>query len=414
MLSQKTIDIIKSTVPVLEVTGTEITSVFYKNLFTNHPELLNVFNHTNQQKGRQQTALANTVLAAAQNIDKLETIIPVVKQIAQKHRSLLVKAEHYPIVGQHLLGAIKEVLGDAATEEILGAWGEAYGIIAQVFIDIEKEMYNEAATQEGGWSEFKEFTVINKVEESDVITSFHLKPKDGSSVPTFLSGQYITVRSQIPGEEYLSNRQYSLSDAPGKEYFRISVKREAEENQPLGKFSNYLHNQVNVGDTLELTAPAGDFTINTENASDVVFLSGGVGITPLISMAKSIAASQPNLQVSFISASRNGKLQAFENELNELKEQLANYNLTFVYENPSEEDLKNSNFKKQGYIDTEWLKNNIKSNNADYYVCGPVPFLKSIITSLKELGINDTQIHYEFFGPSMSLDTEPKSLETQG
>ncbi|QKE75436.1 NO-inducible flavohemoprotein [Arthrobacter citreus] len=414
MLSQKTIDIIKSTVPVLEVTGTEITSVFYKNLFTNHPELLNVFNHTNQQKGRQQTALANTVLAAAQNIDKLETIIPVVKQIAQKHRSLLVKAEHYPIVGQHLLGAIKEVLGDAATEEILGAWGEAYGIIAQVFIDIEKEMYNEAATQEGGWSEFKEFTVINKVEESDVITSFHLKPKDGSSVPTFLSGQYITVRSQIPGEEYLSNRQYSLSDAPGKEYFRISVKREAEENQPLGKFSNYLHNQVNVGDTLELTAPAGDFTINTENASDVVFLSGGVGITPLISMAKSIAASQPNLQVSFISASRNGKLQAFENELNELKEQLANYNLTFVYENPSEEDLKNSNFKKQGYIDTEWLKNNIKSNNADYYVCGPVPFLKSIITSLKELGIKDTQIHYEFFGPSMSLDTEPKSPETQG
>ncbi|PEJ56625.1 NO-inducible flavohemoprotein [Bacillus sp. AFS002410] len=414
MLSQKTIDIIKSTVPVLEVSGTEITSVFYKNLFTNHPELLNVFNHTNQQKGRQQTALANTVLAAAQNIDKLETIIPVVKQIAQKHRSLLVKAEHYPIVGQHLLGAIKEVLGDAATEEILGAWGEAYGIIAQVFIDIEKEMYNEAATQEGGWSEFKEFTVINKVEESDVITSFYLKPKDGSSVPTFLSGQYITVRSQIPGEEYLSNRQYSLSDSPGKEYFRISVKREAEENQPLGKFSNYLHNQVNVGDSLELTAPAGDFTINTENASDVVFLSGGVGITPLISMAKSIATSQPNRQVSFISASRNGKLQAFENELNELKKQLANYNLTFVYENPSEEDLKNNNFKKQGYIDTEWLKNNMKSNNADYYVCGPVPFLKSIITSLKELGIKDTQIHYEFFGPSMSLDTEPKSQVTQG
>ncbi|PGS47473.1 NO-inducible flavohemoprotein [Bacillus sp. AFS041924] len=414
MLSQKTIEIIKSTVPVLEVKGTEITSVFYKNLFTNHPELLNVFNHTNQQKGRQQTALANTVLAAAQNIDKLETILPVVKQIAQKHRSLLVKPEHYPIVGQHLLGAIKEVLGDAATEEILGAWGEAYGIIAQVFIDIEKEMYEEASNQDGGWSEFKEFKVIEKVEESDVITSFYLKPKDGSSVPTFLPGQYITVRSQIPGEEYLSNRQYSLSDVPGKPYFRISVKREAEENQPLGKFSNFLHNQVNVGDTLEITAPAGDFTLNTEKASDVVFLSGGVGITPLMSMAKSIVTSQPNRQVNFISASRNGKLQAFENELNELKEQLTNFNLSFVYENPSEVDLQNNNFKKQGYIDAEWLKNNLKLDNADYYVCGPVPFLKSIITSLKELGIKDTQIYFEFFGPSISLDTEPKNSVYQG
>ncbi|UPM55198.1 NO-inducible flavohemoprotein [Gottfriedia acidiceleris] len=409
MLSQKTIDIIKSTVPVLEVKGTEITKVFYKNLFTNHPELLNVFNHTNQQQGRQQTALANTVLAAAQNIDKLATIIPVVKQIAQKHRSLQVKPEHYPIVGQHLLGAIKEVLGDAATDEILGAWAEAYGVIAQVFIDIEKEMYEEASSQEGGWSEFKEFKVIEKVNESDVITSFYLVPKDGSSVPTFLPGQYITVRSQIPGEEYLSNRQYSLSDAPGKNYFRISVKREAEENKPLGKFSNYLHNQVNVGDTLEITAPAGEFTINTEIDSDVVFLSGGVGITPLISMAKSIASNQPTRQVSFISASRNGKLQAFENELNQLKELLTNYNLSFVYENPSEEDLQNNNFKKQGYIDAEWLNSNVKSDNADYYVCGPVPFLKAIITSLKELGIKDTQIHYEFFGPAMNLDTEPKS-----
>ncbi len=202
MLSQKTIEIIKSTVPVLEVKGTEITTVFYKNLFTNHPELLNIFNHANQQKGRQQTALANTVLAAATYIDKLETIIPVVKQIAQKHRSLLVKPEHYPIVGEHLLGAIKEVLGEAATEEIICAWADAYGVIADVFINIEKEMYDNAATQKGGWAEFKEFKVIEKVKESDVITSFYLVPNDNSVVPTFKAGQYITVRSKVPGENF--------------------------------------------------------------------------------------------------------------------------------------------------------------------------------------------------------------------
>ena len=103
MLSQKTIDIVKSTVPVLEEYGTTITKTFYKNMFTAHPELLNIFNQTNQEKGRQQTALANTVLAAAKYIDNLEVIVPVVKQIAQKHRSLAVKPEHYPIVGEHLL-----------------------------------------------------------------------------------------------------------------------------------------------------------------------------------------------------------------------------------------------------------------------------------------------------------------------
>ena len=140
-LSKKTIDIIKSTVPVLEVHGVTITSVFYKNMFTNHPELLNIFNHANQSQGRQQVALANMVYAAAQHIDRLEAVLPAVKQVAHKHRSLGVKPEHYPIVGEYLLGAIKEVLGEAATEEIIGAWAEAYGVIAQVFIDIEDDMY---------------------------------------------------------------------------------------------------------------------------------------------------------------------------------------------------------------------------------------------------------------------------------
>ena len=130
MLSQETINIIKSTVPVLEEHGKTITTVFYKNMFAEHPELLNIFNHANQSQGRQQTALANTVYAAAANIDNLEAIVPAVIQIGHKHRSLGILPEHYPIVGEHLLGAIKEVLGDAATPEIIDAWADAYGVIA--------------------------------------------------------------------------------------------------------------------------------------------------------------------------------------------------------------------------------------------------------------------------------------------
>lgn len=403
MLSQKTIDIIKSTIPVLEVKGIEITSVFYKNLFTNHPELLNIFNHTNQQKGRQQTALANTVLAAAKNIDKLESILPVVKQIAQKHRSLLVQPEHYPIVGEHLLGAIKEVLGDAATDEIIAAWAESYGIIAQVFIDIENEMYHDTASQEGGWSDFKEFKVIDKVKESEGITSFYLLPKNNSVLPMFSPGQYISVRAKVTGQEFLLNRQYSLSDVPGKEYYRISVKREAEEQHPEGVFSNYLHDFIHKGDSLELTAPAGDFTLRSDLESPVVFISGGVGITPLMSMVKHIANNQPNRKVEMISASRNAKLQPFENELISLSDKINDYTLSFIYENPSNDDFKNPNFKKQGYIDATWLASKIH-DDAHYYVCGPIPFLKAVVSSLKQLNVQETNIHFEFFGPSMNLE----------
>ncbi|MEH7277109.1 globin domain-containing protein, partial [Neobacillus vireti] len=150
MLDKKTIDIIKSTVPVLEQHGEKITTRFYQLMFGNHPELLNIFNHANQKQGRQQKALAGTVYAAAQYIDNLEAILPVVKQIAHKHRSLGIKAEHYPIVGKHLLLAIKDVLGDAATDEIINAWAEAYGVIADAFIGVEAEMYDEAEKQLGG------------------------------------------------------------------------------------------------------------------------------------------------------------------------------------------------------------------------------------------------------------------------
>ncbi|MDX1770767.1 MAG: NO-inducible flavohemoprotein, partial [Planococcaceae bacterium] len=317
MLSSQTIKIVKSTAPVLATHGTEITTVFYKNLFSAHPELLNIFNHANQKQGRQQAALANTVYAAAQHIDNLGVILPVVKQIAHKHRSLAVKAEHYPIVGEHLLSAIKEVLDDAATDDIIQAWGEAYGVIADVFIQVEKDMYNEAATQTNGWDGFKDFTIVNKVEESDVITSFYLKPADGSDLPSFKPGQYITIRLSIPGETYLFNRQYSLSQSPGQDTYRISVKKENEMN-PNGKVSVYLHEAIQIGDSIEVTAPAGDFFLDVESTRPVTLISGGVGITPMMSMLETISKTTPTRPVAFLHGARNKALHAFDEDVRKL------------------------------------------------------------------------------------------------
>ena len=143
MLSQKTIEVVKSTVPVLKEHGLEITKTFYKRMFENNPEIKAMFNMDKQESGEQPKALAMTILAAAQNIDKLEVLLPAVKKVGAVHVNSKVKPEHYPIIGENLLLAIKEVLGDTATEDVLNAWGEAYGVIAKVFIDIENELYSQ-------------------------------------------------------------------------------------------------------------------------------------------------------------------------------------------------------------------------------------------------------------------------------
>lgn len=141
MLDQKTIDIIKNTVPALKAHGIEITTVFYNTMFERNPEVKALFDMGRQASGEQPKALALTVLSAAQNIDNLANIMPAVKRIAEKHCDCNIKPEHYPIVGENLLLAIKKVLGNAATDEIIDAWGQAYGVIADVFINIEKEIY---------------------------------------------------------------------------------------------------------------------------------------------------------------------------------------------------------------------------------------------------------------------------------
>ena len=145
MLDPQTIEVIKSTVPVLKTHGIEITTTFYKNMFEQNPEVAPLFDMNKQKSGEQPKALALTVLAAAQNVDNLGAIIPVVQRIAVKHCDCGVQEEHYPIVGKHLLEAIKEVLGDAATDEIIDAWAKTYEVIAQVFINVEKEIYASRA-----------------------------------------------------------------------------------------------------------------------------------------------------------------------------------------------------------------------------------------------------------------------------
>ena len=166
------------------------------------------------------------MLTYAENIDRLGTLGGMVERIAAKHVSLEILPEHYPIVGQHLLSAIAEVLGDAATPDILSAWGAAYGQLADIMIGREAALKEAAAEQPGGWAAFKPFRVARKVPESKVMTSFLLEPEDGTPLPQFSPGQYVSVKVHRPGLAFNQIRQYSLSAAPDGRQLRISVKRE--------------------------------------------------------------------------------------------------------------------------------------------------------------------------------------------
>lgn len=399
-LDQKTRDIIKATVPVLQEHGEKITTRFYQLMFENHPELKNIFNQTNQRKGDQPKALANTVYAAAANIDKLEAILPHVKSIAHKHTSLNIKPEHYPIVGKYLLLGIKDVLGDAATDDIIDAWEKAYGVIADVFISIEKEMYAGIENTTGAWLDFRDFKVNRKVVESDVITSFYLEPADGNPFPAYQAGQYITVKAEIEGAAHNHLRQYSLSCAPGEELYRISIKREdAIGDNPAGVVSSFLHETLEEGSILPISAPGGEFVLDLEDTRPLVLMSGGVGLTPMMSMLETVIKEQPEREVIFIHAAKSGRFHAMKNRVNEIattNEKVTSYT---VYDSPDTVDV----YDKKGYIDAEWLATILPTNDAAFYFCGPKGFMRAAYQNLKKQEVADNDIHFEIFGPAEDI-----------
>lgn len=402
MLSDKTMAIVKSTAPILQEHGETLTRHFYQRMFTHNPEVAPFFNPANQTAGKQQRALAGAIAAYAANIDNLEVLGGAVELIAQKHASLMIKPEHYPIVGQNLLASIQEVLGEGATDEIIGAWAEAYGFLADIMIGREKQIYNENARKPGGWEGFKDFRIVRKEKESSNITSFYLAAADGAPLPTFKPGQYITVRAMIP-QGSTTMRNYSLSDKPGQEWFRISVKREVppEANTPGGYVSNWLHDKVEVGDTIEIAPPCGEFFLDVTEKHDrpLVLLAAGVGITPIMSILLAALDAMGNRRIIFIHASLNENVQAFKSTVDGLEVRHPNLR---AYHRYSDAGTRTGN-ASTGFVTAELIESLVPERNADYYFCGPQAFMVGVYHDLLKWGLPASQVHFEFFGPRQEL-----------
>ena len=390
MLSQQSKDIIAATLPVVREHAATITEVFYPLMFERYPAVKAYFNEAHQRQGTQPQALANAVVAYAANLDRLEVLGDAVSLIVQKHVSLNIQPEHYPIVGECLLAAISEVLGAAATDEVLGAWGEAYGQLADILIAAEEQRYQQNAEKAGGWRGERSFTVQRKEQESEVITSFYLVPSDGGPLADFIPGQFTCIVVDIDGRSM--RRNYSLSDRPGQSHYRISVKREAE-----GEVSNFLHDRVQVGDELQLTAPSGNFVLNQQQRP-LVLLTGGVGITPAISMLQ--PALESGREVHFLHGALNSSTHAFRSHVDALAEQHDNLKVGYVYSHPLEGDQAHDT----GFFDQQKLSAMLPdSTDVDVYFLGPKPFMQHCQKLLNERGIPAENQRYEFFGPLESL-----------
>lgn len=397
MLSAQHQAIVRATVPLLETGGEALTRHFYARLLRDHPEVRPLFNQAHQHSGSQQRALANGVLMYAKNIDRLEALGDLVGVIVAKHVSLQIQPEHYPIVGACLLAAIREVLGaELATDAVLEAWGAAYGQLANILIGAEKAAYDQTAAQPGGWRGGRSFTVVERRMESAEILSLRLQPADGGAVVRHQPGQFIGLRLTVDGQEV--RRNYSLSAAADGRSLRISVKRE-----PGGTVSGHLHSAVRVGDALEVFAPAGSFVLR-DGDRPLVFVSGGVGITPVMAMLQAAVADGRRRPVTFIHAARRAEVHAFREATDALVQAHPQVARFYCYEEPAQArgaGRPDAVGRLTAELLRAWLP---ASRDVDAYFLGPLPFMKAVKAQLASLGIPPAQTHWEFFGPAKALD----------
>lgn len=379
MLNENEKNIIQQTVPVLQEKGVAITSYFYKSMFNQHPELKNMFNQTNQKKGLQSTALAQSVLAAAMNIEDLTRILPVVEEIAYKHCALQVPPAGYEIVGKHLLEAIQEVLDLDSEDEIVVTWGKAYQEIADVFIKVEQQIYEQMA-----WKGFESFEILQIEQVSTDIKSFTVKSEQ-FDFSHFTPGQFITVDIESEHLPYRAKRHYSIIEG-NNDTLTFAVKRDTS-TEHEGEVSIVLHDEYKVGDQIQLSAPVGAFSIQNETHPQL-FIGSGIGVTPLIPMFKQLSKGEN--EVNFIQNTSDINDVPFEETLTEIAES-GNNSSYVIYDK-----------RKNGYINESYLKNYI-NDETEIYVCGGQSFLQSMIETLKAMGIAPSKIHFESFIPKLSI-----------
>jgi len=269
------------------------------------------------------------------------------------------------------------------------------------------------------WNGCRKFQVVKKIRECHEVDSFYLAPHDGRALPVFKPGQYITFQLNVPGESKPIIRCYSLSDSPfHQDYYRITIKRiscppDRPEIKP-GRASCYFCDHVQVGDILDVKAPGGHFFLDLSEEGPVVLISGGVGITPMLSMMNAIIESRSKREVWFFHGARHSAEHIQKQHLEKIAAENENVRLHVCYSRPGPHDVLGRDYQHPGHVTADLLKQMLPSNNYDYFICGPGPMMKGITDGLAAWGVPDKNVHFEAFGPATvkKATAPPTSSET--
>ena len=284
--------------------------------------------------------------------------------IACTHCGLDVLPEQYPIVHKHLMAAIGEVLGDAVTPDIGGAWSEAVLFLAKICIDAEEAMYKAAAERPGGWTGFQPFTVTGVTRVTDSVKRFSFEPKDKSDGIDFTPGQFLTIRIDPNGDGLTAPRHYTITSAPGAPKLECCVKRVEG-----GEVSSYLHDSLAVGDTIRISPPFGCFTPR-DSPRKAILLSAGIGVTPLLSIA--LALGDKVALVAHVDASP--KTHAYA-------ERFSSFSTLFKYASEG------GRVVPEDFVKEIFSQTSVDGPDAmDVYLCGPPRFEKEMREALKAVG----------------------------
>ena len=318
--------------------------------------------------------------------------------------------------------------------------GGAYGLLAPVPPAKSKHSAKQESVSEQAaktleassnglideWKEWRNFVVSRKVKESAEITSFYLQPQDGGPLPSFQPGQFLTIKLDIPGQPRPVIRTYSLSDYGVTEgYYRLSIKREGSPKGlevPPGLASNFMHEQVTEGTVIPAKPPNGKFALDVQKSSPAVLISNGVGITPMISMAKAVAQENPQRHIWFLHGARHGEYHALREEMSALAQAFPNLHIYYRYSRPRPED--EGTYHSQGYVDTPMLQqliapeletiygDNAGTQTTEYFLCGSPAFMDSLRSGLREWGVSDTQVFFESFSKPKTTKAASAASET--
>jgi ferredoxin-NADP reductase len=285
-----------------------------------------------------------------------------------------------------------------------------------------KQDQRDAAMQQAQWSGLRRFEVrAKRVEDEDAkIRSFELVPHDGKAIPAYYPGQYLTFQFKVPGQDKPVVRCYSLSDAPRGDHYRISVKRldppPDNPDAPPGIASNFLHDRIEEGETVEVRAPGGDFYLDpARDDAPVVLIAGGVGITPLLAMLNGIVEAGGRRETWLFYATRHGGEQIMKSHLQAIAQDYPNINLRLCCSHPRQQDREGTDYHHHGRVDLDLLKRELPSNNYAFYLCGPPAMMDAMTSALAEWGVPDRDVNLEKFGPASSKKkSKPVSADASG